>query len=339
MPPRRRIQIVTARPAPEPRSQRIASRATTIAAIGALLVSGIGIIFTARSVDVAAESAAANREQVNLLRQGQIADRFARAVDQLGSDEINVRFGAIYSLERLARESTADRDAILQVLTGFIREKTRMKDTAWPPLPTSRQEPTVPPLDSDIQMALTVLGRRDAPDETGHLINLSETNLRGADLVGLNFDKADFSRASLFGAKLGKGHFEGTDFISTDLAWLSASEAYFRDALFMDARLYHSHLTKSDLTSAALWKADLAYSTMIEGQLTEADFHGAKLSNVFVREVDLSTAFFWGADLRSARFEANLHTDTADFTCALVAGSRGLPPDAGLPPATGRPCP
>lgn len=302
--PRRRIQIVTPRPAPQPPSQRIASQATTIAAIGALVVSALGIIFTARSVDVAADSATANREQVNLLRQGQVADRFARAVDQLGSEEINVRFGAIYSLERLMRESAADRDTIVQVLSGFVRQKARKKDAAWPPLP--KVPPKVPPLDTDIQAALTVLGRRADPDANGRLIDLSGANLQGADLIDLDFNGARFSSTSLFGARLGAGDFEEAMFDGADLAWVNGDHASFEHAGFQDARL------------------------------SEARLPHAALTGVWLDNVDICRTSFSHADLRDASFEDVLHADTADFDRADLEGAIGLPPDAGLSnPLTG----
>ena len=39
----------------------------------------------------------ANGEQVRLTEQGQVTDRFTRAVDQLGSDKQDVRLGGIYA--------------------------------------------------------------------------------------------------------------------------------------------------------------------------------------------------------------------------------------------------
>jgi len=38
-----------------------------------------------------------------LTEQGQITDRYTKAVEQLGSDKLDVRIGGIYALERIAR--------------------------------------------------------------------------------------------------------------------------------------------------------------------------------------------------------------------------------------------
>jgi hypothetical protein len=45
--------------------------------------------------------------QVHISREGQITDRFTKAVDQLGSPNIGVRIGGIYALERIAKNSAA----------------------------------------------------------------------------------------------------------------------------------------------------------------------------------------------------------------------------------------
>jgi hypothetical protein len=47
-----------------------------------------------------------SREELRLSRESQIADRFTRAVEQLGNrDALDVRLGGIYALERLAHDS------------------------------------------------------------------------------------------------------------------------------------------------------------------------------------------------------------------------------------------
>ncbi|MGC4886674.1 pentapeptide repeat-containing protein [Micromonospora sp. DT227] len=315
---------MTARPGPESRSQRVATHATTIAAIGALVVSGFGMVFTARSVDVAADSATATREQVTLLRQGQIADRFARAVDQLGSEEINVRFGAIYSLERLMRESPGDRDTIIQVLCGFVRQKTRKPSGGLPPAPSMPPVPRIPVMATDIQAALTVLGRRDSPEDTGYLIDLSGTDLRRADLHDLDFNHADFSSASLVSARLSGARFEGAKFAGADASWSVGQSVSFRGADLDDARLFWSSLLDADFTAASAWSADLNHSKLTRSKLTEADFKFAIMSDVQLFEAELGGASFYAADLQGARFRGSQHAETADFSCARLERVAGL---------------
>jgi hypothetical protein len=65
--------------------------------------------------------AAATWWQLHINREGQITERFTKAVEQLGSQDVTVRIGDIYALERIARNSATDRDRILFLLGAFIR--------------------------------------------------------------------------------------------------------------------------------------------------------------------------------------------------------------------------
>src|SRR5215212_4920598 len=83
---------------------------------GAALLSGL--YFTWRTV------------QVN--REGQITERFTRAIDQLGKVEsgqklFEIRIGGIYALERIARESEEDHGPIMEILTAYVR-----RNAPWP---------------------------------------------------------------------------------------------------------------------------------------------------------------------------------------------------------------
>jgi hypothetical protein len=57
-------------------------------------------------------------------QEGQITERFTRAINQLGSTEPEIRLGGIYALERIARDSERDRSTITQVLSAYIRQNS-----------------------------------------------------------------------------------------------------------------------------------------------------------------------------------------------------------------------
>ena len=113
------------------------------------------------------------RRTHELTEQGQVTDRYTKAIEQLGSDKPDVRIGGIYALERIARDSARDHPTVMEVLTAFIREHSQED---WPlPAPTSRmkwiirrarfreQERSTRP---DVEAALTVLGRREMQSAT-----------------------------------------------------------------------------------------------------------------------------------------------------------------------------
>jgi hypothetical protein len=68
--------------------------------------------------------------QLRVTREGQLTDRYTKAVDQLGSQHLDVRLGGIYALERIARDSPYDRTTIEEVLTTYVRGHA-----PWPPQP------------------------------------------------------------------------------------------------------------------------------------------------------------------------------------------------------------
>jgi hypothetical protein len=58
----------------------------------------------------------------SLSREGQVTDRFTKAIEQLGSKELDIRIGGIYALGRIARDSAGDHPTVVQVLSTFVRE-------------------------------------------------------------------------------------------------------------------------------------------------------------------------------------------------------------------------
>ncbi len=78
-------------------------------------------------------SRASNRQAIAALQQAEVAQRnhvvemFNRAVDQLGSEKLEVRLGAIYTLKRISRDPqyVDYKNPILETLTAYVRERTR----------------------------------------------------------------------------------------------------------------------------------------------------------------------------------------------------------------------
>jgi hypothetical protein len=140
--------------------------------------------------------------RIEVAQEGQLTERFTRAIEQLGSEKLEVRLGGIYALERIARDSPKDHWTIMEVLTAFVRERAPWLDDQ-PSSPGT--EP--PPLRTDIQAILTVLGRRMRTHGKGEALplalDLSRTDLRGANL----------GDAHLEGAILGGAHLEGVDLL------------------------------------------------------------------------------------------------------------------------------
>jgi hypothetical protein len=123
-----------------------------------------------------------------LSREGHVTDRYTKAIEQLGSDRLDVRLGAIYALERIMIDSPRDHPTIVEVLAAYVREHARLTKRAER---RAKHEadglPGIPFPDTDVQAALTVLGRRPSGREERGSLNLQATDLTGADLVPLEY--------------------------------------------------------------------------------------------------------------------------------------------------------
>jgi hypothetical protein len=251
------------------------------AARGRLLTLGAGLL-AAGALLFTAWSFTLSRRTFELTEQGQVTDRYTRAIEQLGSDKLDVRIGGIYALERIARDSAKDHPAVMEVLTTFIRDHSR---EPWPPPETAsgarteaaswalpgtvtaqRQARTVrylaarsssptgnPPEHErlprpDIQAAINVVRRRDARND------LERIDLTRADLRGANLRNAEFGGVTV---RIGRFSFD-------------LGGAILRDADLRDATLIEANLRRADLTGADLTGVDL----------TDAYLSGAELGDV-----------------------------------------------------------
>src|SRR5215212_5499673 len=201
------------------------------------------------------------QEELRLTRQGQITERFTRAIDQLGATDdkgekkLEIRLGGIYALERIDKESPerAYHGTVMEVLTAYVRENSRWEPEEPSTSTTASNEgveqdkggeqdaqPTLRRLPTDILAILDVLIRREeerVPEE--HRVIL---DLREADLQGANLQEADLQGANLQGANLHKANLQGAN-----LQEASLSTAIFRNADLQGADLKWADLQEADL--------------------------------------------------------------------------------------------
>jgi uncharacterized protein YjbI with pentapeptide repeats len=272
-----------------------------LAAVGALA-------FTAQSLN-------ATKYQLTLSAQGQVTERFGKAIDQLGSQISDVRLGGIYALERLARDPALDQPTVVEVLGAFIRDRR------------NRQLNKVCPLEflpTDVQSALTVLSRRDVSHDGPSLqIDLHDTCLGNSTLRGGNLSNAlldyvnmpavEWSGIQLRGASIYSASLYVANLSRADLAGANLSSTLAEGADFSHANLANADLSKMKLartelgntnhtrrTFANLSNADLSGANLSGIDLTGADLTGAKLVNADLTGANLTGADLTGADLTGA---------------------------------------
>jgi uncharacterized protein YjbI with pentapeptide repeats len=211
--------------------------------------------------------------QMDLARQGQITERFTRAVDQLGHVQTDVRLGGIYALARIARDSGPDQDYIARLLAAYIREHASWGDVTYEERMTDRAElDDVDYLEqraADVQAAVKLLGSSYFyPGTINRLwlgkVNLRKSDLDGAQLQGINLNGARLELGLLSGARLDNAnlyhaHLEGAILIGASLHGAHLEEAHLEWALLYDADLTdvqgldRAHLTSARVNSATVW--------------------------------------------------------------------------------------
>jgi len=219
------------------------------AARGRLLAFGAGL-FAAGALIYTARNFTLSRRAVQITEQGQVTDRYTKAIEQLGSDTLDVRIGGIYALERVARDSPRDHPTIMEVLVAFVHEHSQ---EPWPP--SASNEPSgAPPLRMtrpDVQAAVTVLGRRN-PRYDQQSIDLSAVSLTRARLRRADLGGADLTATDLTGADLHHANLHDTTLVMTDLTSADLHGTDFTGARALDnANLSGAHLT------GAIWPQDV----------------------------------------------------------------------------------
>jgi hypothetical protein len=161
------------------------TRKTLAQILGGVILMA-GVYFAWQNLKVAQNSLQVNQE-------GQITERFTRAIEQLVNEKEEIRIAGIYTLGSIAGRQYEYHWPIMKVLTAYVREKA-----PWPSEKV-RVEP-----EEDIKAILDVIGKRKWTygDGEPESLNLWKSDLRGAYLKDAKLQGMFFSDSSLGNAKL-----------------------------------------------------------------------------------------------------------------------------------------
>jgi hypothetical protein len=255
-------------------------RATLLQGIGGAVIL-LGAYFTYRQLQT-------GREQLQIAQQGQVTERFTRAIDQLGHPELDVRLGGIYALERIANDSPNDRATIAEVLTAFVRGHA-----PWPPrLPGQyradapiEQVPELQARAPDVQAALTVLARRQPLPKPRGRLDLEASDLRKARLEDADLQDASLAKANLQETILDAANLQGAILYNVNLQGAVLADAKLQKASFDGAQLQGAHLERAQLQGAILDGANLQGADLERAQL-----QGARLRYTQLQGAELAGA-------------------------------------------------
>ncbi|MEV6350880.1 pentapeptide repeat-containing protein [Actinoplanes sp. NPDC051851] len=238
----------------------------------------------------------------------QILARYTSAVEQLGHTSLLTRTGAVYSLGRIAVESSYDRPVIIAMLADFISAYAGMGD-ADPK--TCHGTRAAPPL--DVIAAMRVLFFR-IPREPGdgrldlRRLCLIGVEMPGADLTCVRLDQSVIEYSNFDGANLTGASLQHTRVGGTSLAHAVFTRA---DAFRADFRPVNTY-SGTDLTGARLWDAEF-----VEAKLVGVDLTGADLSRTRLTRADLTGSELTGARLATYLGDVARLPADADRTAAL----------------------
>ena len=270
------------------------SARTTIAQIIGGLVVLLGLYFTYQNVKTA-------QQNLRVIEDGNLTDRFSKAVELLGSDKLDIRLGGIYALERIAKDSKQDHLTIMEILTAYVREHSPRKNAIFNLEKENAERIETPP--TDINVILNVISRRKRHDiEIGvQPVNLNATHLNGIAPEKTHVRYADFKR-----------HWADAPEYITKKKKGDEARPYITGACLRGAEFRHAELNHSDLSGADLFSADLYGAILIDADLRSADLGWAN-----IQKADLRGALLGGADLRNANLDgADLRG--ADLSEALM---------------------
>ncbi len=182
------------------------ARMATLAALGGLAVAA-GTVLTLRTV--------------RLTRQAQVTGRFTTAMEHLAHDDPHVRVAGVYSLARIARDSSADRRAVLAILGDHLRAE-------HPATEESRRSP--PPTRAHPEVAAVAATIRGLPRVRGAILDLSEVDLRAARLEGAQLKSVNLLQTNLAGAFLERADLRKANLIGADVRGASLQGADLRGA-------------------------------------------------------------------------------------------------------------
>jgi len=215
-----------------------------IALIASLVFTWLNLHLTQKTT---AENIANAHETLRISQDGQVTERFVKAIDQLGSKErLELRLGAIYTLERLSRMSEKDYWPIVDLMCAFVRSNA----------PSGNAKRSAPER-MDIQAAMTMIGRRQPPQgaEEAAPLYLADTDLRELHLEQANLEGAVLWNASLEGSVLVQANLRRARLTGVSLKQANLAEAHCENALFSytsveGANFSQTHLEGADLSQA-----------------------------------------------------------------------------------------
>ncbi len=254
------------------------------------ILSGLGAVFGFYTSIIRTETQ----------EQGLVTDRINKAVEGLGKSTdagepiIEVRLGALYALERIAKDSLRDHVQIIEILCTYIHHNTAFSNKLENPR-------------KDMQAAATIIGRRAKwPNGkkrikteyliyVGYRIDLKKCDLRGAILIsgylrGMYFVGANMKGANLSSADATRAIFNDTDLRGAAFQGTKLESTNFFNANMQDAKLVSANLHRALIRNTTLINAIFSFTNMSDASFSVIALQGAKITQANLNNIYISHA-------------------------------------------------
>lgn len=227
-----------------------------------------------------------NREKI-------ILSQFKDAVDHLSSQNLILSLSGIYELDKIAHESKEHIPLIFEIFCSYIRYNTNPQnrntkeiDSDWVGFKYD-EKVTFRPLIT-VQAIMKVLFSKENSIYQGLEANLSNSDLRKIDLVGLYFVNVKFDNAAMHAAAMYSKNesnqktiteFKDCSFYRTYLQGANMSGARFENCTFYEANMCWANLSECELTRCNFEKSDLTGAILggINTRMYRCNFNDACL--------------------------------------------------------------
>jgi hypothetical protein len=224
-----------------------------------------------------------HNEQTKADRRRRITESFSKAIEQLGSDKLEVRLGGIYALEWISKESQDDYWTVMENLTAFVRERTRRTEA----------ERTVQPFEQRVAQGAYFLwleaGKPEGQADEFWVQAAEQERYGNSPAADIAAVLSVIKRRTVLRTRLQRTGFRFMRHIDP-YQWL---------------RQWRLDFTAAVLRRADFRGAQLEYAILQDAHLEDANFQfahlkGALLQGAHLEDADFRFAYLDGADLSDA---------------------------------------
>jgi uncharacterized protein YjbI with pentapeptide repeats len=260
---------------------------------------------TSQQVDAAQRGLQLAQEQLALNARANVSERFVRAVDLLGAEQITARVGGVYALESIATDESTYHRTVQELLASSAREHAPSE------LALAAQQ-IAGASTADVRAMLRVLARppMNVPDDNCRREALSQRSYTCGACGAGTHEGEGADRANLSGIVLERIDLANGCLDRAGLRGATLDHCDLRQASLVHADLRRALVRKSDLEGANLMWTDLTDSVFRRCNLRKLELRNAELENARLEWCDLTWTHFreWDAYALSLRGSKLSHT-------------------------------